>query len=111
MEERYMQARQRIRALGEQSPERMDGFHTMLMAIEKEGALDRKQKELIAVALAVSRQSEWCLAYHTKQAILAGATDEEIVEAAWMAVLLGGGPALMQAASVLDIVQEIRRKK
>lgn len=108
MADRYRQARDRIRALGEQDPEKMDGFHTMLTAITGEGSLSRKTKELIALAIAVSRQSEWCIAYHTKQALRAGASDEEIIEAAWLAVLMAGGPALMQAGSVLEILQELR---
>jgi AhpD family alkylhydroperoxidase len=106
MKETLAQARRWIKAVGEMSPERMDGFHEMLVAIGREGALDRKSKELIAVALGVSRQSEWCTAYHLNQAIRAGSTDDEIIEAAWVAVLMNGAPSLMMLGFVQDTLQD-----
>lgn len=108
MKSTLAQTRRWIKAVGEMNPEKLDGVHTMLTAIEKEGALDLRMKELIAVAVSVSRQSQWCIAYHVKHALNAGANEEEVIEAAWMAVLLGGCPALMQLGFVLDTLQDFR---
>ena len=56
---------------------------------------DGKNKSLIGVALAISSQCTWCIATHVKTAVDAGASKAEIVDAAMMAVMMGGGPKLM----------------
>ncbi len=89
-----------------ETKEQMEAFHTLLEVCEKEGALDKKTKELISVALAVKAQCEYCIAFHVKNALNAGATRAEILEAAWVAVLMGGGPALMYAQHVLEALDE-----
>jgi len=90
----------------ENTPEQMKAFHELLEATEKEGVLDKKTKELISVALAVIKQCVYCIAFHVKNALDAGATKEEILEAAWVAVLMGGGPALMYAQYVIKALEE-----
>lgn len=48
-------------------------------------ALDMKTKELINVGISVSAQCEWCIALHTKNAMQAGTTKDEIMtpQASW----------------------------
>jgi len=91
-----------LEKLGSQTPSQMRSFGRMLEAIESPGKLDRKTKELISVCLSITGQCHWCIAFHVKNALDAGATSEEILEASWVAVLMGGGPALMQ----LQLVQK-----
>ncbi len=100
--------RELIRAMGEQDPEKMAAFHTLLVTLRKGETLDRKVKELIAVALAVSSHCTWCIAYHVREALAAGATDEEVMQAAWMAVLMGGAPSLMYAGVAMDALEDLR---
>ncbi len=76
-------------------PREMKAFGGMMEAIEAPGALDGKQKELIAIALSICAHCKWCIAYHVGQALKQGATRKEITEAGWVAVLMGGGPSLM----------------
>ncbi|WFO76386.1 carboxymuconolactone decarboxylase family protein [Desulfurococcaceae archaeon MEX13E-LK6-19] len=76
------------------SPEQVRKFMEFMEVVEKKGALDTKTKELIAVAVAVAAQCQWCIAFHVNEALKAGATPEEIREAGWVAVLMGGGPQL-----------------
>lgn len=72
----------------------------------KEGALPVKYKEIIGVALAVAEHCPFCIAVHTKAAIDAGATRQEIMEAGFMAVLMGGGPSMAYLRYVIDACDE-----
>ena len=91
---------------GELTPEQMKGFHGLMESTEKEGALDKKQKELIALSIAVATRCDYCIAFHVKGALDAGAKKEEILEAGWVAVLMGGGPALMYFQGVLKALAD-----
>jgi AhpD family alkylhydroperoxidase len=68
----------------------------------KEGALDEKTKQLIAVASAHITQCPYCIKGHTKQAKGKGATNEEIMEAIWVASEMRAGAAYAHAALALD---------
>jgi AhpD family alkylhydroperoxidase len=95
-----------IGTLKQEAPEQIEAFHGFMKAVEKPSALDAKQKELINLALAVAAQCEWCIALHTKGALDAGATREEVVDAAMQAVLMHGGPALMYMTPVMEALEE-----
>lgn len=92
--------------LGQQVPDAMGGFNAFMNGVEKDGALDGKTKELIALALAVKGQCAWCIAIHGKKCLSLGATPEEMIEAAMVAALMGGGPALMYVKLVQDTIKE-----
>ena len=77
-----------VARLQKESPKQMEAFNKFMFAVEKPDALDTKQKGLINVGLAVAAQCEWCIALHVKEALGAGATKEEIIDAALQAVLL-----------------------
>ncbi len=93
------------------SPEQISKFLELLQAIEKPGVLTTKTKELIAVAISVVVQCQWCIAFHVKTALDHGATPEEIREAAWVAVLMGGGPQLAYMQLVEKALEEFAGKK
>ena len=92
--------------LSEQVPEAMDGFRAFMNGVGKPGALDGKTKELIALALSVKSQCTWCIAIHGKKCLDLGATPEEMIDAAMVAALMGGGPALMYVKLVQDTIKE-----
>jgi AhpD family alkylhydroperoxidase len=71
-----------------------------------DGALDCKHKELIAVAISVAVQCEGCIAYHVHDAIQAGATRQEVVESLGVAIMMGGGPAVMYACEALAALDQ-----
>lgn len=58
-----------------------------------EGVMSARTKELIALALAVVKRCDGCIAYHAKAAVKAGATPEEVAEMLAVCVLMDGGPA------------------
>lgn len=96
-----------MKTFGEKNPESMKSFKEMLAAVEKEKILSVKTKELIAIVTSITQQCEWCIAFHVNNALEAGASEEEIMEPGWVAVLMGGGPALMHAGLVLEALDEL----
>jgi len=96
-----------MKTFGEQSPDSMECFRSLMGAVEKEKVLSAKTKELMAIAISITQQCEWCIAFHVNNALEEGATEEEVMEAAWVAVLMGGGPALMHAGLVLEALEDL----
>lgn len=92
------------------SPNEIGKFMELLEAIEKPHALDKKTKELIAVGASTVSHCQWCISFHVKGAFEAGATSQEIREAGWVAVLMGGGPALAYNQLVEDAIKEFEPK-
>jgi AhpD family alkylhydroperoxidase len=73
------------------------GFEALRSASLADGALDRKTKELIALALAVSAQCDGCIAAHAHGAARAGATEAEVAETLGVCILMMGGPGTVYA--------------
>jgi AhpD family alkylhydroperoxidase len=59
------------------------------------GALDARTKRAIAIALSVLARCEPCAKIHIQKARDAGFSQEEIDEAAWLAISFGGSTAMM----------------
>ena len=89
-----------------EAPEMMKGFSDLAAAATKGGALDKKTKELIALALGVAARCDGCLGFHTQALVRLGATEQEIVETLGMATYMGGGPSLMYAADALTAFEQ-----
>ncbi len=87
-------------------PEAMKAFYSLSRASSSPGALDTKTKELIALAIGVAKHCDGCIAFHTRAALNAGATPEEIMETLMVTVAMDGGPALMYATHVLEAMEE-----
>lgn len=92
--------------LGNEYPDVARAFGQLFAATENAGALDHKSKELISLALAVAAHCDGCIAVHVSKSLEAGATKDEIMEAAFVAVLMGGGPAMVYTKMVYDAVEE-----
>jgi AhpD family alkylhydroperoxidase len=92
------------------SPDEIDAFTCLMEKVERPKALDEKVKELIAVALAVNAHCPWCIAYHVNEALKAGASPDEIREAAWVSVVMGGGPNLSYMILVEKALSEFVEK-
>jgi AhpD family alkylhydroperoxidase len=73
-----------------------------------EGALPAKTKQLIAVAVAHVTQCPYCIHSHTQQALKAGASGEEIMEAVWIAAEMRAGAAVAHSALALDVIRKQR---
>ncbi len=82
-------------------PDAMNGFYALSKAATADGALDKKLKEFIALAIGVTQHCDGCIGFHVKALKDLGATREEVAEVMAMCVYMGGGPALMYAADAL----------
>ncbi len=74
--------------------------------VKLDGAIPRKYRELIAVAVACTTQCPYCIEAHAKGAKAAGATREEIVEASLVAAALRAGGAATHGAMALKFFDQ-----
>jgi AhpD family alkylhydroperoxidase len=88
------------------APQAEDAFRTFSKVVFADGALDARTKQLIAVATAHVTQCPWCIEGHVKAARRAGATDEQIIEAIWVAVEMRAGAAYAHSVKTLEIISE-----
>jgi AhpD family alkylhydroperoxidase len=88
-------------ALGKETPDAFHAFKAAYDTVFSAGALDIKTKHLIAIALCVSSGCKPSVVRHVSEALKAGAERREIVEAATIAVVFGGSPALTCAVTAL----------
>lgn len=87
-------------------PDVMKGFGALAQAATRDGALDKKTKELIALALGVAAHCDACIGFHAKALVQLGATRPEVEEALGMAVYMGGGPSLMYSANAIAAFEQ-----
>jgi AhpD family alkylhydroperoxidase len=95
-----------IAKLRKEMPDVMSGFSALAQAATKNGVLDKKSKELIAIALAVANHCPGCIGFHSQTLVKLQASREELLETLSMAVYMGGGPSLMYAAEALEAFEE-----
>jgi len=76
------------------SPDAMEAFKAFDAVALKDGAIPKKYKELMALAVALTTQCSYCLEAHRRAARKAGATDEELAETVFVATALRAGAAL-----------------
>ncbi|QWP78998.1 carboxymuconolactone decarboxylase family protein [Lysobacter sp. K5869] len=94
----------RIGELGSLSPDTLRGYQTLSGAAKKNGRLDLKTVELIALAVAVTARCDGCITVHVDAALKQGASREEIADALGVAVALNAGAAMVYSARALDAV-------
>lgn len=101
---------QSLKTLRQEIPDTMQAFAALAQAATKDGALDKKTKELIALALGIAARCDGCIGYHTEALIKAGASRQEVLETLSMAVYMGGGPSLMYAADAIKAFSQYQEK-
>jgi len=72
-------------------PDTAEAFGKMRDSIFENGALDRKSKELIAIASSVLMRCEFCVDVHSKRALAHGASKQEIAETIAVAMFIAAG--------------------
>src|SRR5579884_872025 len=87
-------------------------FHAFSKAVFQDGALPAKTKQIIAVAVAHVTQCPYCIKGHTRAALRAGATPEELMEAIWVAAEMRAGGAYAHSTLMLTaLVEEQENRK
>lgn len=100
-------SRELIQARQALATETNDAFAAFSKSAFRTGVLDAKSKQLIAVAVAHVTQCPYCIRGHTKQALRAGATREEVMEAIWVAAEMRAGAAVAHSNLALDAMNEV----
>jgi AhpD family alkylhydroperoxidase len=94
------------------APAEFDGFIALDKIVAKEdSAIPRKYRELIAIAVACTTQCPYCLDVHTRGAKRAGATREEVAEAAFLAAALRAGAAATHGTLALKLFDAVPERK
>ena len=86
---------EKMQRLKEAAPNLSDGFNELMKYYYKQDGMERKWKELMAVACSVASRCAPCLSHHAYNAVKAGATRKEVFEAAEIGVEFGGGPSFV----------------
>lgn len=92
--------------LAKEIPDTMSGFGGIHKTASENGALDFKTKELMALAIAITVRCNGCIAFHTHDALKAGATRKEIMETIGVAILMGGGPSVVYGSEALEALEQ-----
>ncbi|MCZ2339703.1 MAG: carboxymuconolactone decarboxylase family protein [Chitinophagales bacterium] len=88
------------------APNQIETWRKFSRSVFKEGVLDEKTKQLIAVAVAHVTQCPYCIRAHVPQAMKKGASKEEIMEAIWVAAEMRAGAAYAHATIALDAMKD-----
>ena len=92
--------------LRKDTPDVSRGFGALSQAALADGALDKKTKEFIALALGIAAHCDACIGFHVQALVKLGATRAEFEETLGMAIYMGGGPSAMYCANALAAFEE-----
>jgi AhpD family alkylhydroperoxidase len=95
-----------LATLKSSTPEVMKSFSELGRAATANGVLDKKTKELIALALSVAARCDPCIGFHMQSLVKLGVTRQEIDETLGVTTYMGGGPSVMYAASAIAAFNE-----
>jgi len=96
---------------GKEAPKTMEAFAALHEQGSKDSAISSKTKELIALGIGIAVRCEGCIAFHVHDALQAGATKKEIVDTIGVAILMGGGPAVMYGTKALEALEQFENNK
>ncbi len=95
----------------ELAPDQQAAFDAFGKAVFVDGALPAKVKQIIAVAVAHVTQCPYCINGHTRAALRAGATPQELMEAIWVAAEMRAGGAYAHSTVMLATLAEVENKQ
>ncbi len=87
-------------------PDVLRGHAEMSAAAMREGEVTSATKELIAVAIAITRECDGCIVAHTRGALRQGVTRQELAEAIGVAISMNGGPGTVWGPRALRAFDE-----
>lgn len=99
--------RAELRVMNKLIPETAAGFATLSKAAKEEGGLGLKEREYVALAIAITQRCEPCINFHIEALMKAGASREDLAAVLAVCIQMGGGPALMYAGHALAAWDEM----
>ncbi len=101
--------REPVKQLRQMAPEAWQGFAGLHHAAMADGALPGHVKELIALAIAMVKECDGCIASHARAAARKGASPEEVAETVSVAMLMDGGPATVYGPRAYEAYLEFAK--
>lgn len=101
-EQRHLEIAHLFKQLEKDFPEELVAYKGLSRVLERDGAIDKKTKDLILVALACATRCEKCIAVHVRNSVMNGSSKAEILEAALLNVLFRGGTGVMDMHVVYE---------
>lgn len=92
-------------------PDTVSGYGKLHKAALADGALSTKIKELMALGIGIAIRCDGCIGFHTRGALKAGATREEILETIGVALLMGGGPSMVYGSQALEALNQFQNSE
>jgi AhpD family alkylhydroperoxidase len=92
--------------LGRDIPQVFRAFSQLHKASAADGALSAKHKELIALGIGIAVHCDGCIVAHVHDALEAGATHKEIAETIGVAIMMGGGPAVIYGCAAMNAMEQ-----
>ena len=93
-----------------QTPDMLRGMGGLFQSVMAEGALSVREKELIALGIGLAERCAPCMNLHVQKSLAAGATREQILEAAAVTVMMRGGPAFTHVPEIIHALDHLEGK-
>lgn len=106
-----LDTRELSRKRRELAPETEAAFQAFSQKVFADGALPAKTKQLIAVAVAHVTQCPFCIRGHTRAALRHGASEQELMEAIWVAAEMRAGGSYAHAALAIEEMEKAAAAK
>jgi AhpD family alkylhydroperoxidase len=88
--------------VGELLPDTMNAFRAWDKLALSDGAIPKKYKELMAIAVALTTQCPYCIELHRREAIKAGVTEKELAEVVFVSSALRAGGAITHGTHLFE---------
>jgi AhpD family alkylhydroperoxidase len=84
------------------------GFGGLYQGVMKPGAIGVREKERVAIGIGLALRCEPCIYTHVEKALKSGATREQVLEAAGVAVMMQGGPTYTYLPTVVEALDALQ---
>lgn len=108
--EQLISDRKKAHAYYEERSKVYNAFIDMENQAFSAGKLEKKYKEMIAIGISIHINCESCLEWHIHEALMAGATKDEIIEAIGVGIEMGGGPATVSSRFAMKVLEYYRQE-
>ncbi len=95
-----------LQLLAEHKPKLMGKIQGFMAEAMSPGALNKREKELLSLGMALTQQCHYCIALHIRACKAVGITLDEIMDVCGVAIMMGGGPVLTHMAEVERALNE-----
>jgi AhpD family alkylhydroperoxidase len=96
-------------SLSEEIPDTFKGFSLMGKEAKKNGLIDEKTKEFVALGIAISTRCESCIGFHVESLIRLKTTRDELIEVLAMCSYMGGGPSITFSSKALEAFDQLSK--